>query len=49
MGNKQLSKNPVMEREQQPEILKSILDWASKKQKNTKKKIKNFIAFQTRL
>lgn len=37
MGNKQLSKNPVMEREQQPEILKSILDWASKKQKNTKK------------
>lgn len=29
MGNKQLSKNPVMEREQQPEILKSILDQAS--------------------
>ena len=44
-----------MEREQQAEILKSILDQASKKQKKTKKnkkiqkKIKNFIAFQTRL
>ncbi len=45
MGNKQLLKNPVMEREQQPEILESILDQVSRKTKKIQKKIKFLIVF----
>ena len=46
MENKQLSKNPVMEREQQPEILKSIIRLGFKKTKKIQKKIKNLLHFK---